>query len=231
MLIGGQVITSREVQLAHAFESYQLYQEVLLKSKALKTQVSSSSKTSELQNSKKGEKKGAKGSGSKSSPEAKSTDWLRPLGSETEALVISQLIVETLLVLDAEQFSISQVPEAELLEQQTGFQKVVESTSLWKEGRFSSAEVKQLIQKKLRARQYMQFLTDSTQFLISDQQVQDYFQRNRTKFGPFPLADFQDSIRKKLKQELQEEKLRDRIESLRKKYKVRIVPRAPVGPS
>lgn len=193
--VGGQYITSREVLIGGVFESWLLFQQVL------------------------------KRKDSKIVTKLNGKDWFLKSDSAAYVAQLNQLVLEALLVLDADQFSISKVSDEEIQAKADAFLLVVREMPDWKSLEANEGEIRLMVSRKMRAQAYIQFLTDTRAQQVTDQDVQAYYQKNRVKFGQFPLADFKESIREKLTQQQQEERLRDRLDALRKKHKVRFLNR------
>ncbi|MNY60610.1 hypothetical protein D3C86_1971860 [compost metagenome] len=57
--------------------------------------------------------------------------------------------------------------------------------------------------------------------IITDQEAQAYYDKNRIKFGSMPFSNFKENIKTFLAQQQLEERLRSWFEVIKRKYKVR----------
>ena len=58
---------------------------------------------------------------------------------------------------------------------------------------------------------------------VSEDEVKQYYEKNRVKFGNMPYAQFSQSIRDKLTQDQTQERLKDWFDILKRKYRVRLL--------
>lgn len=180
---GGQVITSREVQISYAIDQ------------AMAVPL----------------KKGAP-------PDRKS--WLLKAPSEEFEKHLAQMLLELVVQLEAENFSIGQVSSDDLAAHQKHVDEQMKAWAPWQNLEASLAEVQQMITRKLRAKNFLKFKMESSGVQISDDEAKAYYEKNRVKFGNYPFAQFKDSIKEVLAQEQLQSKLRDWFEILKRKYRV-----------
>lgn len=134
---------------------------------------------------------------------------------------VQRLVVETLLVLEAQQFSLAPLEINKLQAQAKEILAGLTSQAIQKSQLWTELEILQSLERSSQAQAFMEFLTQSFTLEISEAQIQQHYEKNRVRFGPFPLKDFRDTIREFLLREAREARLTDRIESFRKKHKVR----------
>ncbi|MEI7974169.1 MAG: hypothetical protein WCH11_07365 [Bdellovibrio sp.] len=132
-----------------------------------------------------------------------------------------RLVVETLLVLEAQQFSLAPLEVKKLQSQAREILASLASQSIQKSQAWTELEILQSLERSSQSQAFMEFLTQSFTLEVSEFQIQQHYEKNRVRFGAFPLKEFRDTIREFLLKEAREARLTDRIESFRKKHRVR----------
>lgn len=184
-VVGGQVITSREVQIFGVL------------TKALASKVK---------------------------PDNKIRDsWVVSYGGEAFTRILSQFLVDQVVALEAETFSVSEVSEKDIQLAKEHILNMTRSWPAWKRLDVSDRELVTILQVHLRAQAFLKFKSESSGVLVSDSEAQEYYEKNRVKFGNLPFEKFKDSIKDVLAQEQLEEKLKDWFELLKRKYRVRLL--------
>lgn len=138
---------------------------------------------------------------------------------------VQELMIEQLVRLEAETFSVAQVSPEEL---QKDFQLVKESASqlaVWKKLEVKDEEIQNILSRKKSAKQFLKFKTESAGVSVSEEEAKAYFEKNRMRFGNAPYSQFRAGILEMLAQKQLEEKLKDWFEALKRKYKVRLLQR------
>lgn len=82
-------------------------------------------------------------------------------------------------------------------------------------------EIHDLVLRKLKAQSFLKFKTESLVVLVSDEEIKQYFQKNRVKFGSAPLEAVKENIRQYLVTQQIQDKLKEWFEILKRKYKVK----------
>ena len=78
-----------------------------------------------------------------------------------------------------------------------------------------------MVLRKLKAQSFLKFKTESLVVLVSDEEIKQYFQKNRVKFGSAPLEAVKENIRQYLVTQQIQDKLKEWFEILKRKYKVK----------
>jgi hypothetical protein len=169
-------------------------------------------------------------------PGAKNIDrksWALPMGSELYKAHLNQLMIELLVKLEAETFSVAQISLAEVHREVAEAKSHLHDWSEWKKWEVAEVEVEQIMIRRKMAKQFLKFKTESSGVVISEEEVKAYFDKNKAKFGSANYAQFKDTIREVLAQKQLEEKLKDWFEVLKRKYRVRFLnsPTAPQATS
>ncbi|HEX4922476.1 MAG TPA: hypothetical protein VFV50_00250 [Bdellovibrionales bacterium] len=145
--------------------------------------------------------------------------------SEAFRKEISQVLLEWMVYLEAQAFALADIGSEERRvaeDKLTILLKNNESlSSTWKNLAPTSAERDQLLLRKLRAKKFIRFKTDSSFVTVTDREALSYFQKNRVKFGSLPFEKFKESIKTFLSQQQADERLKEWFRILQKKYQVR----------
>ena len=91
----------------------------------------------------------------------------------------------------------------------------------WASLEVSPEELKQILERKVLVRRFMQLKSDSSKIPVSDAEAEIYFQKNKSKFGNLPFESFRDNIKSFLQNSQTEQRLKNWYEVLNRKYKVR----------
>lgn len=149
--------------------------------------------------------------------------WLVQAGDEVFRTHLSQVLMELLIKLEAESFSVAQVSPEEIKAEVKLVTEGMKGWSEWKKWEVNETEVEQLLMRRRVAKNFLKFKTESSGVVISDEECKRYYEKNRVKFGSAPFAQFKDSIREVLAQKQLEEKLKDWFEILKRKYRLRFL--------
>jgi hypothetical protein len=145
--------------------------------------------------------------------------------SESFRKEVSQVLLEWMVFLEAQAFALADVGADErrvaedrlslLLRDQGGM------NAIWKNLAPTTSERDGLLLRKLRAKKFIRFKTDSSFVTVTDREALSYFQKNRVKFGNLPFDKFKESIKTFLSQQQADERLKEWFRILQKKYQVR----------
>jgi len=134
---------------------------------------------------------------------------------------VTSVLLESVIAMEAESFNVGVVSDKELAEALAKIEKATAGKSYWNQLDVSPAELKKFANRKLVAKSFMAFKTASMVGIITDQEAQAYYDKNRVKFGNTPFAGFKENIKTFLAQQQMEERLRAWFEVIKRKYKVR----------
>lgn len=152
--------------------------------------------------------------GSKGLPELR-------LGQEAFRGAVTSVLLESVVALEAENFNVAAISDEDLNGALARIEKATAGKAFWAELEVSAAELKRFTVRKLTAKGFMKFKTNSMASIITDQDAQAYFEKNRVKFGTSSFDSFRDSIKVFLAQQQLEDRLRSWFEVIKRKYKVR----------
>ena len=91
----------------------------------------------------------------------------------------------------------------------------------WKDLDVGADELRQLIERKLAAKEFEKLKSDPALSPISDDEALSYYKKNRLRFGSLPFSNFQENIKSFLVKTQVEKRLGEWHEVLRRKYKTR----------
>lgn len=158
-------------------------------------------------------------------------NWILSVGSELYKSHLNQLMIELLVKLEAETFSVAQISLEDIRHEAEDAKVHLRDWAEWKRWEVSDVEVEQIMIRRKMAKQFLKFKTESSGVVISEDEVKAYFEKNKAKFGSANYAQFKDTIREVLAQKQLEEKLKDWFEVLKRKYRVRFLNSPTVAPS
>ncbi len=91
----------------------------------------------------------------------------------------------------------------------------------WKKLDITDAEIKTWVERKKVATEYMKLKASSLTTIVTDQEIRDYYEKNRVKFGSTPLEDQKANIKLFLQKESQKLRVQEWMSALRTKYQIR----------
>lgn len=99
--------------------------------------------------------------------------------------------------------------------------KKMRRNSAWQKLEVAPDELKVIITRALRAKDFIKFKVDSAAIPISDSEAEEYFNSNRLKFENLPFANFKDNIKAFLTKQQVDKRLKEWFELLQSKYHIR----------
>ncbi|WP_295903871.1 hypothetical protein [uncultured Bdellovibrio sp.] len=145
---------------------------------------------------------------------------IRPVQPEFRNAVTAVLL-EAVVAMEAENFNVAAISDDDLKAAISKVEKAVSGRAYWGDLEVSSDEVKKFTARKLTAKSFWKFKSNSMSSIITDQEAQAYYDKNRVKFGSTPFESFKDNIKTFLAQQQLEERIRAWFEVIKRKYKVR----------
>lgn len=143
------------------------------------------------------------------------------VGQESFNAALTAVLLEAVVSMEAENFNVGAITDADLAAATSTVQKAVAGKTYWNDLEVSPGELTRLVKRKIESKNFLKFKTNSMSGIISDQEAQAYYDKNRVKFGSLPFASFKDNIKTFLSQQQLEERLRSWFEVIKRKYKVR----------
>ncbi len=204
--VGEHVITSREILISNFVE------------KALTVNSNVDLKDKKNSSETKKSKSNQAALPSKGNLEAKPNQWSLTVGSEAFQKYLAQVILESVIQLEAENFAVGAVTQADMAGQIRLVEDRVRAVPEWTSLEVEEVELTRILNRKIRAQNFLKFKMETSGVVVSDDEVKTYFEKNRVKFGNMPLDQFKEGIREVLAQEQLQEKLKDWFEVLKRKY-------------
>lgn len=155
--------------------------------------------------------------------------FLNPDSEEFKAL-LSRVMLDIMVNKEAETLSVASIKESDAKLKTARLMIDFAALPEWKRLGVTEPEVNDLMRRKLRSRAFLQFKTETSGVLVSDEEAQQYFEKHRLKFGNYPFQQFKNSIKEVLAQERLEGRLKDWFELLKKQYRVRFLSSAAASP-
>jgi len=153
------------------------------------------------------------------------TPVLQDVDSEPFRKEVSQVLLEWMVFLEAQAFAAADVgvDERKAAEEKLSdlLKNSTDVSAEWKSLSPTTAEKESLLLRKLRAKKFIRFKTDSAFVTVTEREALSYFQKNRVKFGSLPFEKFKESIKTFLSQRQADERLKEWFRILQKKYQVR----------
>lgn len=134
---------------------------------------------------------------------------------------VTNVVLEAVVAMEAENFNVSNLSGEEIAAAVSKVEKATAGKAYWNELEVSSQELKRFVTRKLMAKSFLKFKTSSMAGIITDQEAQDYYERNRVKFGSSTFENFKENIKTYLAQQQLEERIRAWFEVIKRKYRVR----------
>jgi hypothetical protein len=134
---------------------------------------------------------------------------------------VTSALLEKVVAVEAESFSVASVSDEEIKLLTHKAQKGLDGQKNWESLAMSSAEVHDLLVRKIRSKKFLKYKTEGAILTVTDFEVKEYYEKSRYKFGNLPFESFKENIRQFLIQKQTEDRLREWFEVLRKKYQVR----------
>lgn len=154
-----------------------------------------------------------------------SSDLAVNYGSEEFSAELNRLLIEKMVNEEAQVFGVAKVSESEIQDAYESVRQRITASatakSHWQNLGFSDGQLKDMVGQKLRANRFIKYKSNSSFVQVSDEDARDYFNKNRLKFGTLEFDNFKNNIKKYLGQKNAEDRLRDWLEVLRKKHKVK----------
>lgn len=149
--------------------------------------------------------------------------WFLELDSQAFREQVSRVMIDLMINMEAENFAVSEVDQLQLAKQSTRLMIDFAVLPQWKRWSPQISEVQIILKRKLRSRAFLEFKSEGSGQLVSDEEAREYFQANRAKFGPYPFEQFRKSIKEVMARERVDQRLKEWFEVLKKKYRVRFL--------
>jgi len=146
------------------------------------------------------------------------------VNSENFKNQLSLVILDYLVLFEAESFAIGQISVETVRQQAAEIADYFSEVKEWKALQVKNLELESAVSRTLRAKNFIKYKTETMGLLITDQEVKEYYDKNRLRFGGVEMDKIKESIREYMSQKELESKLKDWVQALKKKYHVRMMP-------
>ncbi len=131
------------------------------------------------------------------------------------------VLLENAIFLEAESVGAAPLEKDKIQAAQALVQKKMRRNSAWLKLEVGPEELKRILTRSLRAKDFIKFKVDSAAIPISDHEAEEYFNNNRLKFENLPFANFRENIRAYLTKQQVDKRLKEWFELLQSKYRIR----------
>ena len=146
---------------------------------------------------------------------------LLTLDSKAFSQAVQNSLLECVVSLEAENFNVVKITAEEKEAAGKKALKVLKPTRVWKDLQVSEAEFARSLNRKLQAKKFIQFRSQSSVLPVTDADAQKYFAENRLKFGNLPFENFKENIKSYLSRAQVEQRLKDWYSLLLNKYQAK----------
>lgn len=91
----------------------------------------------------------------------------------------------------------------------------------WRQLEVKEVELRHWVERKRVAESFLELKSNSLTSIITDQEIQDHYDKNRAKFGSTPLSEQKENIRRFLQKQSQKQRIQDWLTALKVKYQIR----------
>lgn len=134
---------------------------------------------------------------------------------------INSALYEIAIYRESQTLSATKLSAEELQELVETVKSRLHGNREWKKLDVQDHELKAWVERKQSAQSFLELKSGSLTSIITDQEIQDYYEKNRAKFGSTPLSEQKETIRKFLQKESKIQRMQDWISALKVKYQVR----------
>ncbi len=131
------------------------------------------------------------------------------------------VLLEAAIATEAADFPASQVTPEEVRDRGSRALAKLKKSDGWKQLQVTDAEFEQAMTRKLRSKKFIKFKMDLASLPVSDQEVKDYYDKNKFKFDNLPFENFKENIRSFLTRRQVDERMKEWFEVLHIKYRIR----------
>ncbi len=132
-------------------------------------------------------------------------------------------LIERAISIESQTFSVSQLNP----EESKKIEKAVldsmqnsETQKKWSSLSAGISEIREVIERKQRTKKLIEFKISSTRLPVSEADALRYFQSNKARFGDAPFAQFRDQIKTLISKQLSDERMKEWVQVLARKYKI-----------
>lgn len=143
------------------------------------------------------------------------------LDSKPFSKAVQATLLEWVVSLEAQSFSLVEITDKEINEHEKTALKALQKAKVWTQLEVSSSELNSALKRKILSKKLIEFRAKSSVLPVTDVEAQRYFEENRLKFGNLPFENFKENIKSFLSRNQVDKRIKDWIEVLMAKYKVK----------
>ncbi|HMN68938.1 MAG TPA: hypothetical protein PKC28_10410 [Bdellovibrionales bacterium] len=146
---------------------------------------------------------------------------LLALDSRAFAKATQSALLESVVALEAKGFNVVNVTAQEQKDAEKKVVSALKNNTGWKGLEPTPKEIEAILARKLQAKKFIQFRTQSSLLPVTELEAQKYFNENRLKFGNLPFENFKENIKSFLSRTQVDKRLKDWYDLLQNKYQVK----------
>ena len=129
--------------------------------------------------------------------------------------------MEVAIEKEARVFSVAQIEPKKVEALAQRFFSTVMKNRRWKQLDYSVVEARKVIERKLRAKQFIEFKKDTTIVPVTETEAREYFDSHQVRFGSLTYEKMRKNIKRYLSSQKRNRRLQEWFEHLRRKYRIR----------
>ncbi len=131
------------------------------------------------------------------------------------------VLTEIAVFREAQSLAAIKIEDRELQDLVQVVRKRLEKSREWKKLDVSEAELKTWVERKKVSTEFIRLKAGTLAPIVTDQEIQEYYDKNRVKFGSTPLESQKANIKIFLQKENQKQRVQEWVQALRTKYQIR----------
>lgn len=135
--------------------------------------------------------------------------------------IVNRTLFEVAIYRESQSLSAIKIDLAEINSLMETVKNRLQKNPTWKKLEVTNEELKTWVERKKVATEYMKLKASSLTTIVTDQEIQDYYDKNRVKFGSTPIGDQKANIRLFLQKESQKQRVQEWMWALKTKYQIR----------
>ncbi len=134
---------------------------------------------------------------------------------------VSGVSLEWVVYLEAQSFNTAEIKSGVVRSSVNKVRSKWGGNSRWRSLETSDQELRQVIERKLRAKEFIKFKASSSVVPVTEEEALEYYNANRNRFGNLPFSELEENIKAFLKKQQLDNRLKSWFEVLQSKYRVR----------
>lgn len=143
------------------------------------------------------------------------------LDSKAFAKAAQDALLEAVVSLEAQNFNLMQISAEEYKTAERQVTRLLKDSPEWKKLEPAPRELERGLRRKLQAKKFIQFRSESSVLPVTDPEAQRYYEENKGKFGNLPFENLKENIKAYLSKTQVDKRLKDWFDVLLSKYQVK----------